>query len=158
MLIEPLIGAMIGGLVAYFKKSQEEKIEDDHSKVVRLGEYFTTLAAYLREIQKDLSHGIVPIEAGNKVKRTMEIFSKSIENMAGTSQSARKALRDDHEAMRQCLTAGTFLEEMVQGKILYANNVERREKLYDLGCTAANLEKRGNQLLGHPHSGIHPSA
>ena len=157
MLIEPLIGAMIGGLVAYFKKVQEEKIEDDHIQVVRLGEYFITLAAYLREIQNDLSHRIVPIEAGNKVKRTMEKFSKSIEHMAGTSQSARKALRDDHEAMRQCLTAGIFLEEMLHGDILYASKVERQEKLYDLGCTAANLEKRGNQLLGHPHSGIHPS-
>ena len=76
--------------------------------------------------------------------------------MPSTSQRARKELRDDHEAMRQCLTAGTFLEEMVQGNILYANNVERQKKLYDLGCTAANLEKRGDQLLGHPHSGAKP--
>jgi len=157
MLIEPLVGAMIGGLVTYFIKVQEETIENGCRQVVRLGEYFTKLAAYLREIQKDLSHGIVPIEAGNKVKRAMENFSERIENMSDTSQGARKELRDDHEALKQCLTAGAFLEEMVQGKILYANNVERKEKLYDLGCIAANLEKRGNQLLGNPHSGIHPN-
>ena len=57
--------------------------------------------------------------------------------------SGRTPLRDDHEAMKHCLTAGAFLEEMVQGKILHANKVERKKKLYDLECTAANFEERG---------------
>jgi hypothetical protein len=157
MLIEPLVGAMIGGLVTYFIRVQEETIEKGRGQVVRLGEYFAKLSGYLREIQKNLSNGIVPIEAGNNVKRAMEKFSKSIENMSDTNEGARKELRDDHEALKQYLTTGAFLEEMVQGKILYANNVERKEKLYDLGCIAANLEKRGNQLLGNPHSSSDPS-
>jgi len=157
MLIEPFVGAMIGGLVAYFIKVQEEIIENGRGQVVCLGEYFTKLGAYLREIHWNLSNGVVPIEAGNKVKRAMENFSERIENLPDTSQRARKELRDDHEALKQCLTTGEFLEDMVQGKILYANNVERKEKLYDLRCIAANLEKRGTQLLGNPHSGIDPS-
>lgn len=102
-------------------------------------DYLKGIASSLTEMVNLLRNDEVPTTAGKNLETALEDFEK-LSNSLNVSAKTRQRLTEFHSRLKQHLSDGIFLDDVIRGNILLMDKKVKEEKLLEMSRTAGYLQ------------------
>ncbi len=135
MEVYSLFVAMVSLYVSYYYgKKQTSQPSSANFK-----NYLLEISSSLKEMAEKLAKNEIPTQAGNKLSQALENF-KLLSSDLKKQDKTRQDLEKTYLKLKKHLFAGKFLDDVIRGYIIKADEKKKSEMLSDMLRTSGFLE------------------